>query len=64
MLDTESLDWSDATIPDLITAVKIGMNFADYIKNANPELWLRAKQYAIDCVPADEMKRFEEGPTM
>jgi hypothetical protein len=64
MINTESLDWSDATIPDLITALKMGMHFADYIKQTDPVLWARACQYSTDCVPAEELKRFEEGSTM
>ena len=36
-------------------------NFLDYIKNVNPELFQRAKEYAIDYSKNDVVQFFERG---
>lgn len=36
-------------------------NFLDYIKNVNPELFQRAKEYAIDYSNNDVVQFFERG---
>lgn len=56
MIDTEQIDWSDVTLPELIVAMKFALNFGAYVQNADPDLWRRARQYAADQLPPENVE--------
>ena len=60
-MDIDDIDWSDATKPDLITAVKFGLLFGGYIREMNPDLHQKARDWAYDNMSREELIRFFEG---
>lgn len=40
------IDWSDATTDQLVLCMNLGLYFADYVKQVDPDLWERARVYA------------------
>jgi len=44
----------------LCASLAFAGTFSEYVKEMNPELWERAREYAIDCTQVDGVKFWDK----